>query len=261
MVDDAAIDSFLLDFKRKSRFPFAAASIQSFWRMNRQRRAFNRYRSGKKNRRLGFKHLAFKAWHSIAVAQTLCRAFCLNICFRHWIKVVMDSKGWVNFCSEACNVLSQRPTGIPGPILWNLCIQPATWVAAQDEGRALGDPLPVRALVVALQVAPICFPHFSIVAHNCVQSLQVYCSKCICKTFRRWMKAYKWGVEQRAKGRLKLGHVLRTRFREKFHIKFQMWARWAFFTRARRLHTPFPVFTEQLPFWNAWIEKKKRKLM
>jgi len=42
------------------------------------------------------------------------------------------------------------------------------------------------------------------------------------------------GVEQRAKGRLKLGHVLRTRFKENFHLQFQMWSRWAFVTRARR---------------------------
>ena len=162
MVDDAAIDSFLLDFKRKSRMPFAAAIIQSFWRMARQRRAFNRYQSGKKTRGLGFKLLIFKAWRAVAVAENLCRAFGLNVCFRHWIKVVMDSRGWINFCSEACNILSQKPTGLPGPILWNLCIRPSTWVAAQDEERALGDPLPVRALVVALQVA-LTFVHLYVV--------------------------------------------------------------------------------------------------
>jgi hypothetical protein len=75
------------------------------------------------------------------------------------------------------------------------------------------------------------------------------------------MKAFKWGVEQRAKGRLRLGHLLRTRFKEKFHLKFQMWARWAFFSRARRLHTPLPVFLDHLPFWNSWIEMRKRKFM
>ncbi len=165
MVDDAAIDSFLLDFKRKSRMPFAATTIQSFWRMARQRRAFHGYKFGKKQRGFEFKHCIFKAWHAVTVAQTLCRAFCLNICFRHWIRVVMDSKGWVNFCSEACNILSQRPTGLPGPILWNLCIQPSTWVAAQDDERTLGDPLPVRALVVALQVALINVLFFDFRSH------------------------------------------------------------------------------------------------
>jgi hypothetical protein len=100
-----------------------------------------------------------------------------------------------------------------------------------------------------------------ILLHTVVQSLRSYSSKCISSTFRRWMKAFRWGVDQRAKGRLKLGLVLRTRFKEKFRLKFQMWARWAFFTRARRLHTPLPVFTDHLPFWTSWIAKKMRKLM
>jgi hypothetical protein len=155
MVDDAAIDSFLLDFKRKSRIPFASSTIQAWWRMVRQRRAYSRYRIGKQTRRFEFKRLCFKAWHSITVAQSLCRTFFLNVSFRHWIKVVMDSKGWVNFGSEACNILSQKPTGLPGPVLWNICINPCTWIAAQHEDRTLGDPLPVRSLVLALQVASI----------------------------------------------------------------------------------------------------------
>jgi hypothetical protein len=156
MVDDAAIDSFLLDFKRKSRVPFAASAIQCWWRMARQRNAYNRYQFGRKSRCFVFKRHCFKAWHSITVAQSLCRSLYLNVSFRHWIKVVMDSKGWVNFCSEACNILSQRPTGLPGPVLWNICTKPSTWIAAQDDDRAVGDPLPVRSLVVALEVAFIC---------------------------------------------------------------------------------------------------------
>ena len=172
MIDDSAIDSFLLDFKRKSRMPFAAARIQSWWRMARQRRAFNKYHSGRKHSCLRFKHLVFKAWNGTAVAQTLCRALYLNISFRYWIKVVMDSRGWVNFCAEACNILSQRPTGLPGPVLWNICIRPSTWIAAQDEDRTLGDPLPVRALVVALQVA-LCAR-----MHDCPFSYILLCSLC-----------------------------------------------------------------------------------
>jgi hypothetical protein len=155
MVDDASIDSFLLDFKRKSRMPFAAASIQKWWRMARQQKAYHRYRSGKRNRCFGFKHLVFKAWRASSVAASMRRNFYLSIFFRHWIKLLLDAKGWVNFCSEACSIVSQRPKGIPGPILWNLCIRPLTWKAAQDEDRALGDPMPVRALVVALQVLEI----------------------------------------------------------------------------------------------------------
>jgi hypothetical protein len=152
MVDDGVIDSFLIDFKRKSRVPFAASAIQAWWRMIRQRQAYKRYIIGKIMRCSVFKRLCFKAWHSITVAQSLCRTFFLNVSFRHWIKVVMDSRGWVNFGSEACNILSQRNTGLPGLALWNICINPSTWVAAQDEDRTLGDPLPVRSLVVALQV-------------------------------------------------------------------------------------------------------------
>ena len=108
--------------------------------------------------------------------------------------------------------------------------------------------------------------HFSFVAspffsHTLPQTLIFHSSKCISTTFRRWMKTCKWGIEQRAKGRLKLGHLLRTRFKEKFRLKFQMWARWAFFYRSKRLHSTLPVFTEHLPFWSSWIEKQKRKLM
>ncbi len=171
MVDDAAIDSFLLDFKRKSRVPFATLAIQAWWRMNRQRLAYSRYQTGKKIRCSEFKRLCFKAWHSITVAQSLCRTFFLNVSFRHWIKVVMDSKGWVNFGSEACSVLSQKRTCIPGPALWNICINPSTWIAAQDENRTLGDPLPVRSLVVALQVASKFHTLFLHVSHTIRRSL------------------------------------------------------------------------------------------
>jgi len=97
MIDDASIDSFLLDFKRKSRMPFAASKIQSWWRMARQCRAFWRYRMGKAKRRSKFKQRVFNGWHGLSAAQGRCRNLYLNISFRYWIKYVMDSKGWVNF--------------------------------------------------------------------------------------------------------------------------------------------------------------------
>ena len=164
MIDDASIDSFLLDFKRKSRMPFAASKIQSWWRMARQCRAFWRYRMGKAKRRSKFKQRVFNGWHGLSAAQGRCRNLYLNISFRYWIKYVMDSKGWVNFCSEACNILSQRPSGLPARVLWNICIDPSTWKSAQEEDRAMGDPLPIRGLVVALQVTLIlCTAHYSLI--------------------------------------------------------------------------------------------------
>ena len=238
---DRSLAAYLDEVRRQSELPSAVTMLQKWWRMERQKRKFQRFKAATRVFCQRALLQVFKGWHFGAMAENQLRYAMLNNHLAAWRALARNSAAWAEESALIFVECMRRETALQQALFLECNDKRVFRRAGMDynwgQGWKFGRPLPTRQHVMVVQA----------LRRKILWSARM--------RIHRWHKYLIWREDQRSRATEKLQCVVESRRYQKFIIQYIMWYRWSVVMRCEKKLQEVPTFEPTLTIWLDWYKK------
>jgi hypothetical protein len=238
---DRSLATYLDEVRRQSELPKAIVMLQKWWRMEHQRRKFQRFKAATRVFCQRAILQVVKGWHFSAMAENQLRYAMLNNHLCAWRTLARNCATWAEESALIFVECMRRETALQQALFLECNDKRIFRRAGMDynwgQGWKFGRPLPTRQHVMVVQA----------LRRKILWSTRM--------RIRRWYKYVIWRENQRSHATKKLQRVVESRRHQKFILQYIMWYRWSVVMRCEKKLQEVPTFEPNLAIWQDWYKK------
>ena len=238
---DRSLATYLDEVRRQSELPKAIVMLQKWWRMEHQRRKFQRFKAATRVFCQRAILQVVKGWHFSAMAENQLRYAMLNNHLCAWRTLARNCATWAEESALIFVECMRRETALQQALFLECNDKRIFRRAGMDynwgQGWKFGRPLPTRQHVMVVQA----------LRRKILWSTRM--------RIRRWHKYLIWRENQRSHATEKLQRVVEGRRYQKFILQYIMWYRWSVVMRCEKKLQEVPTFEPNLAIWQDWYKK------